>query len=230
MYGTNLTHFALTSNVKLFLAGLRQVEQRGAPEATIMLLGGDVGLGKSGTAQWHAVQKGLPYIRLKPKTSTGWVLSDLCVALGLLPPRASQDRFALVCARLVKMGKGLIADEIENGLADNGAAIDTLRAIGDETELPIILVGRGHVTQNVGRIAPVASRISANVTYLPLQPDDFALLARGYGLKLAEKEAAEITRRTGGSLRLGMNLLRNLVEAARRASTDTVTLKMLEAV
>ena len=56
--------FVQTSNVNRFLAAVAALEGRGAPEASLCLVQGDAGLGKTKTGAWWAVQQEAVRVRL----------------------------------------------------------------------------------------------------------------------------------------------------------------------
>ncbi|WP_374467427.1 AAA family ATPase [Ferrovibrio sp.] len=210
MYGANVSTFVRVGNVKKFLGGISALEERGAPEATLMVVAGEVGLGKSSTARWYAVQNRLPYVVMKPQATPGWLLDDLCRAMGLQPPRYAKDRFNLIIQHMAKTNRGIVIDEVEHALANAGAALEQLRAIGDATELPIILVGREYVGQKIARIPAVKSRVTSTVTFQAVTREDFGQLLTAFGLNVQGDVASRLVKATGGSMRLGMNELRRL--------------------
>ena len=69
--------FVKTTNVERFAATVGSLNQRGAPEACFMLVGGDAGYGKSRCGQWWAVQNNAVLIRIKAAATAHWVLTDL---------------------------------------------------------------------------------------------------------------------------------------------------------
>lgn len=225
MYG-KVPCFAETSNTKRFKEGLRRLEMRGAPESTILLVSGKVGLGKTRTVRHHAVQRSLPYVRLKPEATVGWMLAEICDAMGLEPPHGRPARFEIICENLKK---GLIADEIENGLERRGACIDMLRQIGEETELPIVLVGREKAAQAVARYPQIYSRVTAVVQYQSMLPEDYQAVADAYGIKLDRAAAVAMEKLAQGTMRLGMNAIKTLMDNAERTGNQHVTLKEMEA-
>ena len=229
MYGDVKHEFVKTSNVKRFEAGVLRLEQRGAPEATLMVVGGNVGLGKSGTGQWFAAQHGYPYVRLKPAASRGWLLGDICAALSMPTAGRIDQRFKDISKAMVKRRVGLVVDEVEHGLAGGGATLEMVRALGDDTEQPIILIGRGHVKSSIERVEAVWSRVSAVVDFERLTADDYAALAKAHGLTADPRVATAMCAKAEGSLRLAMNLLKRLRATAERARSNVITADMVEA-
>lgn len=210
MYGETIPTFSKIGNVKRFLQGYAALEDRGAPEATLMLVTGEVGLGKSSTARWFAVQQGLQYVVLKAGATPGWVMTDILRSMGVQAPQKGEDRFNLIIRQMAKLQKGLVIDEVENGLDHGGKVVDQLRIIGDATELPIIMVGREYVGQRLARYSAVNSRITSTVAFKPLVAADFATLLQDFKIAADADVAAALVKATNGSLRLGMNELRNL--------------------
>ncbi len=229
MYGDTKHEFVKTSNVKRFEQGVLRLEQRGAPESTLMVVGGNVGLGKSGTGQWFAAQQGYPYVRLKPEAKPGWLLGDVCAAMAMHAAAKLEQRFKDIARTMVKRRVGLVVDEVEHGLANAGATLEMVRALGDDTEQPIILIGRGHVKSSIQSIDAVWSRVSAVVDFEQLTPEDLALLAKAHGLVADPRVATAMCSKVEGSMRLTMNLLKRLRATAERARSAVITAEMVEA-
>lgn len=229
MYGEDFVpHFAQTSNVRRWHEGIKKLENRGAAEATIMAVTGEVGLGKTRTAKWYSAQHTMPFVSIKPNASIGWVLSEICRALGQVPPQTLDLRFQLITKRLTKLNKGLICDEVEHALSDGGVVLETLRHIGQETEQPIILVGRGHIVQSLAKFDAVYSRVSAVVEYKPMIADDYDNVAMAYGLALEKGVGSKLVSLTGGRMREGMSFIKQLMDMTQRGGSNKVSLPMLD--
>lgn len=222
--------FVKTANVQAFLAGLNQLEERGAPEASMMLVSGDAGYGKSRTAQWWSVQTGEAcFIRLKAASTPHWVLTDLVRELNQdAPERTCEKLFAQAVGALVQNPRPLVIDEVESGLHDI-KVIETLRDIADTTEVPVVMVGREYVAAHLKRYRQIDSRISARVDFQPVGEADVALLARELcEVTLAPDLIKRIGAASGGLVRNVMKALANAERAAKRKSKSAIALADIE--
>lgn len=223
MYGETVPTFSRIGNVKRFMQGYAALEDRGAPEATLMLVSGEPGLGKSSTARWFAAQQGMQYVVLKAGATPGWTMNDILRSMGQQAPSRNEERFNLIIRQMAKLQKGLVVDEAENGLADSAKVIDQLRIIGDATELPIILVGREFVGQKIARFNAIEQRITSAVTFKGLTAPDFGTLLADFEIPAAADVPAALAKTTQGSVRRGMNELRRLQTWSRMNKGKPVT-------
>lgn len=223
--------FVKTANVKRFLAGIGQLEERGAPEASLMLVSGDAGHGKSRTAAWWSVQSGLNacFIRLKAAATPHWLLTDLVRELNETAPAHSCEKlFAQAIGVLVTDPRPIVVDEIEAGLKDI-RVIETLRDISDVAEVPVVMVGREYVGGALRRHSQIDSRISARVDFHPVTAADVDLLAAELcQVTIAEDLRAHIHAESGGRVRNVVKALANAERAARRKGKDEIGIKDIQ--
>lgn len=223
------TKFVQTSNVKRFLAAVSAVEQRAAPEATILLVSGDAGHGKSRTAKWWAVSAGAVFLRLKAAATPHWALTDLVTELGEMVPAASSEKlFAQIVGRLARAPQPIVVDEVENGL-DNGARVlDTLRDVTDLVEVPLVFVGREYVWGKISRHKQIKSRVSARAEFSALPGEDVAtLVADLCECPVHDEVVAEIARRSDGYVREIIKAIKNVERLGRRAGGGEVAPDMI---
>jgi DNA transposition AAA+ family ATPase len=210
MYGDTVRTFSQIGNVRRFKVGYAALEDRGAPEATLMLVSGEPGLGKSSTAQWFAAQQGLQYVVVKKKPTPGYVMNDILRSMGVEAPFSSEAKFNLIIRQMAKLQKGLVVDEVENGLLDGAAVIDQLRIIGDATELPIVMVGREYVASKLAKYNHIEQRITSAVPFKPLVAADFRTLLDDFKIQADADVPDALVKATKGSVRLGLNELKRL--------------------
>ena len=84
------------SNYERFRTGISAVETRGATEASLMLVTGPAGYGKSQTVDQWAVSSGAAYLRAKVEWTPSYFMRELAETLKL----DSRGR-ATRCARLI---------------------------------------------------------------------------------------------------------------------------------
>ncbi len=164
--------FVKTANVQRFLSGVASVEERGAPEASFLLVSGDAGHGKSHTASWWALHNNAAQIRVKAAATPHWVLTDIVTELGEpAPARNCEKLFAQAVGILARDPRPLVIDEVENTIKDL-KVLETIRDISDLTEIPVVLVGREYVPGRLKREKQIWSRISAWAAFQPCTRGD----------------------------------------------------------
>ena len=158
-------NFVNTSNVSRFLTAAASLEDRGAPEASIMLVGGNAGFGKSKTGEWWAVQQDAVYIRVKAAATPHWVLTDLVKLLGeQAAAHSCENLFGQAVGILAKMPRPVVVDEVENTLS-NIKVLETLRDISDLVEIPLVLIGREFVYGSLIKYPQIRTRIGVRVDF-----------------------------------------------------------------
>jgi hypothetical protein len=169
--------FAKTSNVDRFMAGLENIESRGAPEASWMLAAGDSGYGKTRTGEWWAVQHNAILIRIKASATPHWVLTDIVNELRReTPKRSCEQLFAQVVGQMIDTPQPIVLDEVENAVRD-WAVLETVRDISDILSVPVILLGREYVAQRLRSQRQIWSRISAVAAFGPATLQDVRRVA-----------------------------------------------------
>lgn len=179
--------FVVTSNVQKFLNGFERVEKRAAIEKCFMVVEGDPGRGKTSAAEWFAIQHDLPIIRAKREWNSRWMLEDLLDCLGSEPDRTFKEMYRQVVrvlagraesARAAGSPYAIIIDEADH-IVTSPKMMETLRDITDPVEVPIILIGMGRLIKALTRYKQISSRVSAEVTFSELSPDDTRRLISG---------------------------------------------------
>lgn len=165
-------NFVQTANIERFLAASGALDNRGAPEACILLVDGVPGLGKSHAGKWWAAQKGAVLIRVKAAATPHWVLNDLVKELGEQAPAYScENLFAQAVGSLAKSPRPIVVDEVEAALHDM-RTIETLRDLSDLLEVPLIFIGREFVYGRLQRYKQFTTRIGARTTFAPATLED----------------------------------------------------------
>ena len=157
--------FAMTSNVRRFLAGVEELERRGSKEACWMIAAGEPGLGKTRTLQWWAIQHKALYLRAKSNWRPHWLLSELVSDLGESPAHSTAALFSQALAAIARAQCPLVIDEARNMLHD-ARLFETIRDLTDLTETPFVLGGEDMVLGRIAaRFPQIASRISEVVRF-----------------------------------------------------------------
>ena len=94
------------SNYERFRTGMTAVENRGATEASLMLVTGPAGYGKSQTVDYWAVQNNAAYLRAKVEWTPRYFMTELAETLKIDSRGRAKDIFARV-AGVLGMHRGL---------------------------------------------------------------------------------------------------------------------------
>lgn len=219
------TKFVLTSNVRSFLAGLSAVEERGAPEASIMLVEGKPGLGKTRTGEWWAMQQDAIFVRLQPAHTPHWVLKDVVVELGgIVPASTCEKMYAQAAGILAKAPRPIVIDEAEHGLRNGAEVLDTLRGLTDLVETPLILVGREFVWGEIKKHPQLSTRVSQRVVFKPCGIKDVRLcFDEKCEVTVDDGVIEQVTQQSEGQIREIVNAIANIERFAARNKIKSVT-------
>lgn len=222
--------FVKTSNVDRFLAAMGDVEQRGAPEASILLVGGDAGFGKSRTGTWWHIQHDSVMIRMKAACTARWVLQDLNAALGEPDTHGrTQKLFGTAVGSLAKNPKPILVDEVEYALQNDIKALEILRDISDTVDVPLILLGREYVYKRLERHRQLYTRISGYAEFQPATAADVQLCVDELcEVPAAEEVVARIGAESEGHIREIVKAIANVERVGKRNKGKTVTLDLIQ--
>ncbi|MFZ1327027.1 MAG: AAA family ATPase [Candidatus Contendobacter sp.] len=219
------THFTPTSNAQRFLAAIAALKQRGATEASWVLLTGKPGLGKTELIEWWSLHHGAIYLRAKATWTARAVLLELAEKLGIAPARSKNDLFRQVLTALVHNPLPLAVDEIEHSLRD-ASVLEVFRDLSDLTEIPIVIVGMDAVRTKIQRHEQISSRIHQVVDFFPATLEDIRQMAESLvelPLTWADDLIAKISRESEGRHRLVMDALAAIEREAKRSHMTHVS-------
>lgn len=202
------------SNETRFLSALTDVERRGAPEASWMLVEGDPGYGKSNLLMRHAIRNRearIPMVRAKADWTPKWALTDIADALNVQRYRSTEALEGAIIADLMekqaKKGFCIVVDEIDHA-ARNIRVLETLRDLTDMSECILIAGGMKGVSSRLKAHRQIHSRIDQFVEFMPATVKDVRLMCNALSeVAIADDLVAEIQRRTQGRLRLVMGAI-----------------------
>ena len=216
--------FVQTENVKRFLAAVQALEGRGAAEASLMLVVGDAGYGKSRTGEWWALRNDAVHVRVMAAATPHWVLSDIVRELGeSAPAHFNEQLFAQAVGVLARDRRPIVIDEVENALR-HMAVIETIRDLSDVCEIPVVLIGREHIRGRLRREKQIWSRVSAIASFAPATEADVGLACDTLAeVAIDPQVVAEIHRQSEGRIREVVKAIAN-VERIGRRSKGPVTL------
>ncbi|KIO49625.1 AAA family ATPase [Nitrosospira sp. NpAV] len=217
--------FVKTSNYERFRTGITAVETRGAAEASLLLITGEAGYGKSATVDQWAISQGAAYLRAKVEWTPRYFMTELAESLKLDSRGRAKDIFARIAGFLGGQQIPLVIDEIEHCLRDNALVLEAIRDLSDLTEVLVVLVGMEQVQAKIARHAQISSRIAKVVTFLPATLEDVRLTCRQLAdVEIAEDLVAEIHQQSGGRMREIMNAIATCERHASRNSANKIAL------
>lgn len=221
------SRFAITKNVTAYLDGVQVVDDRGASEASMLLVTGDPGFGKTSTVQWWAAQNNAIYLRAKASYTPHWIMTELVRELGHAPARRSEDLFAQALNVLARDPRPLVIDEAEHALHD-ARVLESVRDLTDMTEITTVLVGMEHVQAKIARHAQISSRIAAVVHFTAATFDDVRVCCDTVSeVKVADDLVEDITRQAGGRLREVMNAIAAVERIGKASGAPVIDLSMV---
>lgn len=217
--------FAMTSNVQRFLGAMAALKQRGAAEASWVLLTGLPGLGKTELVEWWALHHDAIYLRAKTTWTPKACLVELAERLGIAPARTKQDLFAQILGVLGRTPTPLVVDEVEHCLRSI-EVLEVFRDLSDLTEIPIIIVGMDAVRTKIQPHEQISGRIHQVVDFLPATPDDVRIMAETLvepSLTWLDDLIQKIHAESEGRYRLIMDALAEVERHAKRNQLTQVS-------
>ena len=217
--------FVKTSNYEQFQAGIRTVEGRGALEASMMLVTGEPGYGKSETVDRWSAQVSAAFLRAKEQWTPAFFMGELAETLGVDARGRAKDIFARVVAKLGAEQIPLVIDEVEHTLRNAAQVLETVRDISDIAENIVVLVGMEQVQAKIARYKQISSRIAQVVVFNPATPEDvLATCQQLADVVIAPDLAREIHRQANGRMREIMNAIALVEREARKNKKTQVAL------
>lgn len=166
-------HFVKVSNWELFSASVRALENRGSQEASIMLLSGEPGSGKSKTVDRFGSERNGVYLQGMPGMTVAFTSDYLADRLNVNEPR-SYAKFNEVVKRLRESGSPIILDEAQHAAEGKAKALEYLRRVAEQAGVILILVCHTSETSRFSehRMAHINTRITAAPVFAPANADD----------------------------------------------------------
>lgn len=219
-----------TSSYERFRAAITAVEQRGAPEASLLLVVGDPGFSKSIVVHQWAADNKVPaesrpvYLRAKVGWTPNRFLLELAEALGVDVGGRSKDIFQRITAVVGKRQMPIIIDEVQHTLANGARVLEAVRDISDLTETIIVLVaGEEQVLPKIARYPQISSRISKVVEFTAATLDDVVMACDELAeIKIDRDLATEIHRQSNGRMRDVIGAIAIVERTAKRLGAKHV--------
>lgn len=221
--------FVRTSNYERFQEGLTVLENRGAAEASMMLVTGEAGFGKSETVDQWAIQAGAAYLRAKEGWTPSWFKSELAENLKLDAHGRPKELFARIAGFIGARQIPLVIDEAEHCLKNNAEVLEAIRDLSDLTEVTVVLVGMEQIQNKIARFAQISSRIAHVVTFSPSTVSDVMLVCKQLAdVEVAPDLCAEIHHQSKGRMREIMNAIALVERVGKRNNLSLVAVKDMD--
>ncbi len=168
-------HYVETSNHRRFMAGVQAVENRGSPEACILLLTGGPGTGKSCTVDNWGAKHDAIYLEGVPDMGITFIRDYLANQTNVYA-RGKFAQYQGMVDHFRRSHQPIILDEAQHGLPDKGACIEYLRRIAEQSNVMLVLVCHTSEKHRFAedRFAHIASRVSDVPELKPANIEDCA--------------------------------------------------------
>lgn len=192
--------FVKTSNFERFQKGLEIVEGRGAMEASMMLVMGRPGYGKSEMVERWSIQNSAIHLRAPVNWTPTAFMKALAEELRLDSSGYYKDIRPRVTGYLGRhQDTVIVIDELDNCMDDGAAVLEAVRDITDLTEIIVILVGMEHAQSKLSRYPQIMRRISSVVHFQPATIDDVrSICAQKAEVEISEDLCQEIHSQSRG--------------------------------
>jgi len=151
--------FVQNSNYVRFMEAVKATEQRGAREASILLVTGAAGLGKSETVDRFAVDTNAIYLRAKETWTRRGLLAEMADCLNLPATGRNQEVQARIIGHVAARQTPIVIDEAEFTVRTTASILECVRDISDLTEVLVVLVGMQTIESRIARYPQISSRV-----------------------------------------------------------------------
>lgn len=218
-------HFVKTSNHQRLMAHVKAVENRGSPEACIMLLTGAPGVGKSRNIDNYGSDTDAIYLEGIPGMSLAFVRDYLADQTGIVA-KGKFAQYKSMVDHFKNSGQPIILDEAQHGLPNKAEVIEYLRRIAEQAGVILVLVC--HTSErhrfSADRLAHIATRITAAPELKPASVEDCALYLAGLCEVAVDSAIAKtVHAQSNGYYRLIANAGRTLEAIGAKLGKSALT-------
>lgn len=207
---------AQTSNLKRLLQAAHGLLYRSPSTPGIGLVSGPVGLGKTTAAKHICLLEAAVWVEALPDWTPVWMLGDLAVELGAERGWGTRINFERVIGALRERPRAIFIDEADR-LVDRIRLAETLRAIHDQTQAPLVLIGMSKLPRVIQSLPQLSSRVAHWIEFGPCDLRDVRTLATTLcEIELADDLLQRLHEETGGSARAIRVALERIERLARR--------------
>lgn len=185
------------------------------------------GFGKSFSALFTANQFDAVYVEVREYWTVKKFLQSILIELGESPMRNVGDMAEQISKALLLRNVPLLIDEADLLIKKKGA-IEIVRGIYEDSQVPVILIGEEEMPQKLQRWERVHGRMYDQVAAQPACMDDLDLLAKIYcpDIKIEPAFKAKLLSASHYSLR---RLSVNLAQIEETANTHDVNVIDMDA-
>lgn len=216
--------FVQTSNFRLLKEAEKMVARRGAREASMVLVQGVYGIGKSELTERWASENGHVFVRARETWTKRTLLDEIANNMGLPVRGTAVDVQNRIIGHLAVSMQSLIIDEADH-LVDlrSASKLETIRDISDMTGTMVFLVGMENLPATVQRYEHIASRVARIVELHPLSMADVQATCKAKAdVSITPALQEQIHRDSKGRMRLVLNAISNIEQWAEANSWTEV--------
>jgi DNA transposition AAA+ family ATPase len=173
----------------------------GQEDEQMGLISGEAGVGKTTAAQFVCDQEGGIFITAMPFTSPFALLTQILTSLGCEAERSYYLGFNKAIEKLSLRQSPLFIDEADF-LCDNPKLLEIVRTLGDQAQIPIILIGMKGIEKKIAGRKLLLGRIQYFLDFLACNFDDVELIAEARcSVKIKADLLKQIYSQTKGNTR-----------------------------
>lgn len=209
--------FIPNENYLAFRNALKIVENRGADEASLLLVTGEPGLGKTRAVDRYASETNAMYIRASSVANAKGLMMALASTDPSLPQKGSALQIQQAIIKLLgKTRRPLIVDECQNLANGNAKMLEAIRDITDMTGvIGVLVAGDPDTESKIAQFPQIRRRISAVVEFKPLTFDDVVRAVKAMTeIRIDDALCAELHKQSDGKMGLIINGVAELEQFA----------------
>ncbi|MFA7242036.1 MAG: ATP-binding protein [Sulfuricellaceae bacterium] len=218
-------HYVKTSNYNRFMDGIQAVEERGAQEASMMLVWGEAGYGKTQALTHWATHNDAIFLRANVDWTPRYFMIEMAKLLKIDIGGTAEQLFSRLMGSIAKKQTPIVIDEADHCLRNGAEVLEKVRDFADRTEALVILSGMEKIQGKIARHPQVSSRIARSIEFIAATVDDTVLLcAEKCEIKVHPDLAGEMRKQTDGRVREIINAIALVERIGQRAGKEEITL------